>query len=124
MKVTPIIIMAIDRGAKAFKGSLGFVLSNSKSNVLLSCYGQAVGHNPLSFRSEACAFLAALLIIFLIAEHYIEKIEESITITRMLHLFREVYFLTHNTDGTRTKISLNTAKNGHLLYKTDRLLSA
>ena len=32
--------------------------------------------------------------------------------------YREVYFLTHNAGGTRMEISLNTAKNAHLSYKS------
>ena len=47
--MTMMIIMATDGGAKTFKGSLGFVLIDSESKVLISCYGQAIGHDPLSF---------------------------------------------------------------------------
>ena len=81
--------MATDGGAKAFKGSLGSVLTDSKSKVLISCYGRAAGHDPLSFRSEASAFLAALRVIFLIAEYYKEIPEELIVITKQLCLFTD-----------------------------------
>ena len=59
MKETKKIIMTTDGRAKAFKGSLGFVIIDWKHKVLIPCYGRAVGHDPLSFRTEANAFLAA-----------------------------------------------------------------
>ena len=40
MKESPIILMGTDGGEKALKGSLVFVLTNPKSNVLLTCYGK------------------------------------------------------------------------------------
>ena len=62
MKATKKIIMVIDRGGCAFKDLLGFVLTDSKNKVLMSCYGRAPGHDPLSFQSEASTFLAVLCI--------------------------------------------------------------
>ena len=47
--MTSLIMMVIDGGAKAFKGPLGFIITDSESKVLLSCYGQPAGHDPLSF---------------------------------------------------------------------------
>ena len=61
--------MATDGGAKAFKGSLGFVITDKKKKVLMSCYGRTAGHDPLSFRTKASAFLAALQVVLLIAEY-------------------------------------------------------
>ena len=49
METTELIMMATDGGATLFKGSLRFVITNSESKVLISCYGQTVGHDPLSF---------------------------------------------------------------------------
>ena len=43
------ILMATDRGAKAFKGSLGFVITDTEHRVLILCYGRTAGHDPLSF---------------------------------------------------------------------------
>ena len=61
------IKMAADRGAQTFKGLLlGFVLTDSESEVLISCYSQIAGNDPLSFRLEVSAFFAALCVIFLI----------------------------------------------------------
>ena len=75
------IIMAIDRGAISLKGSFRFVLITTNGTVLLSSYGQPAGHNPLSFRSEVCAFLAAICKIFLIVEHYNASIGNFVAIT-------------------------------------------
>ena len=60
MKESTILVMATDGGAIVFKGFLGFVLTNTKGNVLLTCYGQPAGHNVLSFQSKTCAFIAAI----------------------------------------------------------------
>ena len=70
LKDTKMIIMGTDGGAKAFKGSIGFVITDTKHKVLLSCYGRTTGHDPLSFQTEASAFLVALQIILLIAAYY------------------------------------------------------
>ena len=64
MKASSKIIMATDGGAIKHKGSLGFILTNTDGTILLSCYGRPAGYNPMSFRSEACAFLAAIRIIY------------------------------------------------------------
>ena len=72
MKDTKKIIMGTDGGAKAFKGSIGFVITDAKHKVLLSCYCRTAGHDPLSFQTEASAFLAALRIVLLIAAYYNE----------------------------------------------------
>ena len=79
--------MATDGRAIYYKG--GFVLTSAESTVLLSCYEQPAGHNPLSFRSEACAFLAATWLIFLIAEHYDELIVDAIDISCKIHLYTD-----------------------------------
>ena len=81
--------MATDGGAKSFKGSLGFVITDSKNKVLLSCYRRAAGHDPLSFRTEASAFLAALRVLFLIAEFYKEGPTESIATSKLITLFTD-----------------------------------
>ena len=60
LKETKKILMATDGGAKAFKGSLGFVITDKKHRVLISCYGRVAGHDPLSFQTKASVFLAAL----------------------------------------------------------------
>ena len=72
LKDTKEIIMATDGGAKAFKGSLGFVITDAENKVLMSCYGRTAGHDPLSFRTEASAFLATLRVVILIADYYKE----------------------------------------------------
>jgi hypothetical protein len=52
------------------KGSIGFVLADEDGNILLTCFGQPAGHIPLSFRSEICAFLAAVRLITLLNKYY------------------------------------------------------
>ena len=41
--------IATDGGAIQFKGSLGFVIAYEDGEILLSCYGQPSGNDPLSF---------------------------------------------------------------------------
>ena len=53
LKETKKILMATDSGAKVFKGSLGFVITDVKYRVLISCYDRTAGHDPLSFRTKA-----------------------------------------------------------------------
>ena len=45
--------MATDGGAKAFKGSHVFVITNPESKVLISWYGQTADYDLLSFPLEA-----------------------------------------------------------------------
>ena len=81
--------MPTDRGAIKHKGSIGFILTTKNGTKLLSCYGQPAGHDPLSFRSEACAFLAAIRIISFIAAHYDDDITAYIAITSKIHLYTD-----------------------------------
>ncbi|OEU11446.1 hypothetical protein FRACYDRAFT_245185 [Fragilariopsis cylindrus CCMP1102] len=67
--------IATDGGAIPLKGSLGFVVANEDGTVLLSCYGQPSGNDPLSFRAEICALLAAAKLLQLITEYYDNKIQ-------------------------------------------------
>ncbi|OEU13908.1 hypothetical protein FRACYDRAFT_242262 [Fragilariopsis cylindrus CCMP1102] len=67
--------IATDGGAIPLKGSLGFVVANEDGTVLLSCYGQPSGNDPLSFRSEICALLAAAKLLQLITEYYDNQIQ-------------------------------------------------
>ena len=81
--------MGTDGGAKAFKGSIGFVIIDAKHKLLISCYGHTAGHDPLSFQTEASAFLAALRIVFLIAAYYKEEPTGLLTIGKDLTLFTD-----------------------------------
>jgi hypothetical protein len=49
---------------------IGFVFVDEEGNVLLTCYGQPSGNDPLSFRSEICAFLAAVRLVTLLTQFY------------------------------------------------------
>ena len=62
--------MIVDGGAIPSKGSLGFVLADDDGVLLASCFGQPAGHDPLSFQSEICAFLAAVKLVTLLIEYY------------------------------------------------------
>ena len=44
-------------GAKSFKVSLGFVITDAKHRMLISCYRRTADHDPLSFQTKAGAFL-------------------------------------------------------------------
>lgn len=63
LKTAGKILIATDGGTIPYKRSLGFVLADTEGTILLTCYGQPVGHDPLSFRLEICAFLAAVRLI-------------------------------------------------------------
>jgi hypothetical protein len=67
--------IATDGGAIPLKGSLGFVVADEDGTILLSCYGQPSGNDPLSFRSEICALLAAAKLLQLITEYYDNQIQ-------------------------------------------------
>jgi hypothetical protein len=69
-KSTNKVNIATDGGAIPLKGSLGFVFADGEGTILLSCYGQPSGNNPLSFRSEICAFLAAVRLVTLLNKYY------------------------------------------------------
>jgi hypothetical protein len=75
LKSTHKVHIATDGGAIQLKGSLGFVFADTEGNILLSCFGQPSGNDPLSFRSEICAFLAAVRLENLIATYYDNKLE-------------------------------------------------
>jgi len=70
LKSTRKALIATDGGAIPYKGSLGFVLADDDANILVTCFGQPAGHDPLSFRSEICAFLAAVKFITILIQYY------------------------------------------------------
>jgi hypothetical protein len=73
-KSTKKVYIATDGGAIPLKGSLGFVFADEEGTILLSCFGQPSGNDPLSFRSEICAFLAAIRLVTLLTQYYDEKL--------------------------------------------------
>jgi hypothetical protein len=52
-----------------------YSFADTEGNILLTCFGQPSGHDPLSFRSEICAFLAAIRLVKLIITYYDNKLE-------------------------------------------------
>jgi hypothetical protein len=64
------VLIATDGGAIPMKGSIGFVIADEDGNILLTCFGQPARNNPLSFRSEICAFLAAIRLVTLLNQYY------------------------------------------------------
>ena len=105
--------MATDRGEKPFKGSIGFVITDSKHKVLLLCYGRAAGHDPLSFRIEASAFLAALRVLFMITAYHKEGPTESIAINKRLTMF------TDSESILKKLTTMNEYPTAHLQYMID-----
>jgi hypothetical protein len=73
-KSTKKVLIATDGGAIPLKGSLGFVFADEEGTIMLTCFGQPSGNDPLSFRSEICAFLAAIRLVKLLTKYYDEKI--------------------------------------------------
>jgi hypothetical protein len=51
LKSSKKIHIATEGGAIPFKGSIGFVFADENGTILLTCFGQPSGNNPLSFRS-------------------------------------------------------------------------
>jgi hypothetical protein len=70
IKSTKKIQIATDGGAIPFRGSLGFMFADEEGTILLTWFGQPAGNDPLSFRSEICAFLAAVRLVTLITKYY------------------------------------------------------
>ena len=95
------IIMATDGGAKAFKGSLGFVIADAKHKVMMSCYGHTAGHDPLSFRTKACAFLAAIRAVLLIAEYNKEASTGVVTTNKEITLFTDSCSMVNKLEAMR-----------------------
>jgi hypothetical protein len=73
-KSTKRVLIATDGGAIPLKGSLGFVFADEEGTILLTCFGQPSGNDPLSFRSEICAFLAAIRLVKLLIQYYDNKV--------------------------------------------------
>jgi hypothetical protein len=70
LKSTKKVLIATDGGAIPMKGSIGFVIADEDGNILLTSFGQPAGNNPLSFRSEICAFLAAIRLVTQLNQYY------------------------------------------------------
>jgi hypothetical protein len=84
------IHIATDGGAVSLKGSIGFVFADENGTVLLTCFGQPSGNNPLSFWSEICAFLAAIRLVTLITEYYDKKLQRQEDATRSkIHVYTD-----------------------------------
>ena len=95
--------MGTDGEAKAFKESIGFVITNAKHKLLLSCYGRTAGHDPLSFRTEASAFLAAIRIVLLIAVYYNEESTGLLATGKEMTLFTDSKSMVSNNLTTTLK---------------------
>jgi hypothetical protein len=69
LKSTQKVNISTDGEAIPLKGSIGFV-ADKEGTIILTCYGQPSRNDPLSFRSEICAFLAAVQLITLLNQYY------------------------------------------------------
>ena len=81
--------IATDGGAVKFKGSLGFVIADEDGEILLSCYGQPSGNDPLSFRSEICAFLAAVRLVTLMTKYYSNILQSDEPIRSKIQVYTD-----------------------------------
>jgi hypothetical protein len=70
LKTTKKVLIATDGGAIPMKGSIGFVIADEDGNILLTCFGQQAGNNPISFRPKICASLAAIRLVTLLNQYY------------------------------------------------------
>jgi hypothetical protein len=75
IKASKRALIATDGGAIPYKGSLGFVIADEDAVILTTCFGQPSGHDPLSFRSEICAFLAAVKFITILVQYYDDHLQ-------------------------------------------------
>ena len=91
--------MATDRGAKTFKGSLGFVITDVEHRVLIFCYGCTTGHDPFSFQIQASAFLAPLRVVLLIAEYYKEETTRLLATNKEITLATDSHSRVNNLDA-------------------------
>jgi hypothetical protein len=69
-KSTKKVKIITDGGAISLKGLLGFVFADKDGTILLTCFGQPSGNDPLSFRSEICAFHTAVRLVQLLTQYY------------------------------------------------------
>jgi hypothetical protein len=83
------IKIATDGGAIPLKGSLGFVFADEEGTILLTCFGQPAGNDPLSFRSEICALLAAVRLVTLITKYYDDKLSCSEPVRSKVHVYTD-----------------------------------
>ena len=79
------LYLATDGGAAACKESLGFLITDAKGNPFIRCYGQPAGMNPQSFRSEICAALAALKLLYLYIKYFDER-HNGETLSKQINL--------------------------------------
>ena len=79
----------LDGGAVKYKGSLSFLLTDESGGRILACHCQPAGHDPLLYRAEICAFLAALRLITLLVEYYEGILDEKCAMETKFHLFTD-----------------------------------
>jgi len=89
LKTANKIHIATDGGAIPLKGSLGFVFADENGTILLTCFGQPAGNDPLSFRSEICAFLAAIRLVTLIMNYYDKKLTRNEPIQSKIQVYTD-----------------------------------
>ena len=88
-------------------------MTTADGTVLLSCHGEPAGYDLLSFHSEACTFLVATRLIFLIAEHYDELIVDVIDI------LCEIHSHTDSMSMIKEPNSMDVYPTAHLKYVMD-----
>jgi hypothetical protein len=89
LKSTQKVNVARDAGAIPFKGLIWFVFPDEEGNILLTCYGQPSGNNPLSLRSEMCAFLAAVQLVTLMIQYYDDILQSQEPVRSRIQVFMD-----------------------------------
>jgi hypothetical protein len=89
LKTTKKVLIATDGGAILMKGSIGFVIADEDGNILLTCFGQPAGNNPLSFRSEICAFLAVIRLVILLNQYYDDIVQCNTSTPSKIQVYRQ-----------------------------------
>mmetsp|Transcript_26183 Transcript_26183/g.29318 ORF Transcript_26183/g.29318 Transcript_26183/m.29318 type:complete len:95 (+) Transcript_26183:99-383(+) len=63
------------------------------------CYGRTAGHDPLSFKTEASAFIAALQVVLHIAEYYNKEPTGLLTTGKEMTLFTDSQSMVKKLDA-------------------------
>ena len=79
----------------------------------MSCYERTAGHDPLSFQTEASAFLAALRVVLLIVEYYKEGP------TGLLATNKEITLFTDSRSMVNKLEAMNKYPTAHLKCAMD-----
>jgi hypothetical protein len=118
LKSTNKVNIATDGGAIPLKGSLGFVFVDEEGTILWTCYGQSSGNNPLSFRSEICAFLAAVRLVTLLNKYYDEILQCEEPARSKIQVYTDRYISNKGVQWMH-KFCIKKLPTGERVHKRD-----